>query len=209
MSDLVQQMEAMPEGHWVSVSDLAKLKGISRQTASEKVARLESEGRLSTRKNGRLRMVELATYDRLVGQVGDAAREIGAATKKSVDETSGNGGALRDAQTEKAKYETRLKALDFAERSGQVVPIKGEHGIEAALIKVCDYIVRDLGIPMQWIDEIMEASQKGEPHLRRLMRTKIAEQRKVVAEHLLAVSGEASKAEAQGIDISIHFDGDD
>ncbi|MBZ7923119.1 winged helix-turn-helix domain-containing protein [Ensifer adhaerens] len=209
MSDLVQQMEAMPEGHWISVSELAKLKGISRQTASEKVAKLESEGRLSTRKNGRLRMVELATYDRLVGQIGDAAREIGAATKKSVDEASGNGGALRDAQAEKAKYETRLKALDFAERTGQVVPIKGEHGIEAALIKVCDHVVRDLGMPMQWIDEIMEASRKGEPHLRRLMRTKIAEQRKVVAEHLLELSGEASRAEAQGIDINVHFDGDD
>ncbi|MBB3965941.1 winged helix-turn-helix domain-containing protein [Rhizobium metallidurans] len=209
MSDLVSQMEAMPDGHWVSVSDLAKMKGISRQTASEKVAKLESEGRLSTRKNGRLRMVELATYDRLVGQVGDAAREIGAATKKGSDENSGSGGALRDAQTEKAKYETRLKALDFAERSGQVVPLKGEHGIEGALIKVCDHVVRDLGIPMQWIDEIMEAARKGEPQLRRLMRNKIAEQRKTVAEHLLAVSGEAARAEAQGIDINIHFDGDD
>lgn len=209
MSDLVSQMEAMPDGRWVSVSDLAKMKGISRQTASEKVAKLESEGRLETRKNGRLRMVELATYDRLVGQVGDASREMGAATKKGGDETSGNGGALRDAQTEKAKYETRLKALDFAERSGQVVPLKGEHGIEGALIKVCDSVVRDLGMPMQWIDEIMEAARKGEAPLRRLMRNKIAEQRKAVAEHLLAVSGEAAKAEAQGIDINIHFDGDD
>lgn len=209
MTDLLRQMETMPDGHWVSVSELAKMKGISRQTASEKVSRLEKEGRLSTRMNGRLRMVELATYDRLVGQVGDAAREIGAATKKTTDDASGNGGALRDAQTEKAKYETRLKALDFAERSGQVVPLKGEHGIEGALIKVCDQVVRDLGAPMQWIDEMMEASRKGEPHLRRLIRTKIGEMRKTVAEHLLAVSGEAAKAEAEGIDINIHFDGDD
>ncbi len=194
-------------GLWITVAELARRKGVSKQTAAEKVNRLENEGRISTRKEGRSRLVELAAYDRAVGTVGDASKEIGAQTKR--DETSGENSGLRDAQTERAKYEARLKALDFAERSGLVIPLKGDHGIEGALIKICDQVLRDLGTPMQWVDDLMEASRKGEPHFRRVMRGKVADLRKLVAEHLLALSGEAAKAEADGININIHFDGDE
>tara|TARA_R110002020_G_scaffold471284_1_gene698235 strand:- start:28034 stop:28672 length:639 start_codon:yes stop_codon:yes gene_type:complete len=204
--------QAGPDGVWLSVAQLAQRKGVSRQSLSERIDRLEKEGRLTTRRDGRSRLVELATYDRIVGQVGDAAREIGAETKRQrQDILPGTNGSpsLRDAQADRAQYEAKLKALDFAERTGQVVPLKGEHGIEGALIKVSDQMVRDLGQPMQWVDEIMEASRKGEPHLRRLMRAKISGLRRTVAEHLLALSGEASKAEGDSIQIDIHFEGDD
>lgn len=194
-------------GLWITVAELAQRKGVSRQTAAERVNRLEEEGRISTRREGRSRLVELAAYDRAVGAVGDAAKEIGAQTKR--DESSSENSGLRDAQTERAKYEARLKALDFAERSGLVIPVKGEHGIEGALIKICDQVLRDLGAPMQWVDDLMDASRKGEPHLRRVIRTKIAEQRKLVAEHLMALAGEAAQAEADGVNINIHFDGDE
>lgn len=194
-------------GLWITVSELAQRKGLTRQTVAERVNRLEEEGRISTRREGRSRLVELAAYDRAVGAVGDAAKEIGAQTKR--DEGSSENSGLRDAQTERAKYEARLKALDFAERSGLVIPVKGENGIEGALIKICDQVLRDLGTPMQWVDDLMEASRKGEPHLRRVIRTKIAEQRKLVAEHLMALAGEAAQAEADGVNINIHFDGDE
>lgn len=194
-------------GLWITVAELAQRKGLTRQTVAERVNRLEEEGRISTRREGRSRLVELAAYDRAVGAVGDAAKEIGAQTKR--DETASENSGLRDAQTERAKYEARLKALDFAERSGLVIPVKGENGIEGALIKICDQVLRDLGTPMQWVDDLMEASRKGEPHLRRVIRTKIAEQRKLVAEHLMALAGEAAQAEADGVNINIHFDGDE
>jgi DNA-binding transcriptional ArsR family regulator len=194
-------------GLWITVAELAQRKGLTRQTVAERVNRLEEEGRISTRREGRSRLVELAAYDRAVGAVGDAAKEIGAQTKR--DEGSSENSGLRDAQTERAKYEARLKALDFAERSGLVIPVKGENGIEGALIKICDQVLRDLGTPMQWVDDLMDASRKGEPHLRRVIRTKIAEQRKLVAEHLMALAGEAAQAEADGVNINIHFDGDE
>ena len=205
-------------GVWLTIAELARRKGVSKQAATKRVNRLVEEGRLNVRAEGRNRLVELATYDRLVGQVGDAFKEQAAATvretraeksprQQTLEEVTQPG--LRDAQTERAKYEARLKALDFAERTGQVVPLKGEHGIEGALIKVSDQVVRDLGQPMQWVDEIMEAARKGEPHVRRLLRTKIADLRRTVAEHLLALSGEAAQAESDGIQVDIHFEGDD
>lgn len=205
-------------GVWLTIAELARRKGVSKQAATKRVNRLVEEGRLNVRAEGRNRLVELATYDRLVGQVGDAFKEQAAATVRetraeksprqpTLEEVTQPG--LRDAQTERAKYEARLKALDFAERTGQVVPLKGEHGIEGALIKVSDQVVRHLGQPMQWVDEIMEASRKGEPQLRRLLRSKVAELRRAIAEDLLKISGEAAQAEADGIQIDIHFEGDD
>lgn len=205
-------------GVWLTIAELARRKGVSKQAATKRVNRLVEEGKLIVRADGRNRLVDLATYDRVVGQVGDAYKEQAAETirgqrgekqsrQPTLDEVTQPG--LRDAQTERAKYEARLKALDFAERTGQVVPLKGEHGLEGALIKVSDLIVRDAGQPMQWVDEIMEAARKGEPHLRRLLRGKVAEMRRSMAEHLLALSGEAAQAETDGIQIDIHFEGDD
>lgn len=197
-------------GVWLPIAELARRKGISRQAATKRVNALEEAGKIATRRTGRIREVELATFDRAVGQVGDGYREQSAETvRESRKQDDAPISGLKDAQTERAKYEARLKALELAERSGLVVPLKGEHGIEGALIKVCDQVVRDLGMAMQWIDDIMEAARKGEPHLRRLLRGKIADQRKVVAEHLLAISGEATQVEREGIQIDIHFEGDD
>lgn len=207
MATDAQHSLPMDGGLWITVAELAQRKGVSRQTAAERVNRLEDEGRIATRREGRSRLVDLAAYDRAVGVVGDAAKEIGAQTKR--DEGGGENSGLRDAQTDRARYEARLKALDFAERSGMVIPLKGEHGIEGALIKICDQVLRDLGAPMQWVDDLMEASRKGEPHLRRVMRGKVSDLRRLVAEHLLELSGEAAKAEADGININIHFDGDE
>lgn len=205
----VSEVNANDGGIWLPIADLARRKGISRQAATKRVNALEEAGKLSTRRNGRVREVELATFDRAVGQVGDGFKEQAAETVRDSKKTDETQSGLKDAQTERAKYEARLKALEFAERSGLVIPLKGEHGIEGALIKICDQMLRDLGTPMQWIDDLMEASRKGEPHLRRVMRVKVLELRKLVAEHLLALSGEAAKAEAEGINIDIHFDGDE
>ncbi len=198
-------------GVWLTIAELARRKGISRQAATKRINGLEEAGQISTRRSGRSREVELATFDRAVGQVGDGFKELAAETARDArnkqEEPAVSG--LKDAQTERAKYEARLKALELAERSGLVVPLKGEHGIEGALIKICDQVLRDLGQPMQWIEDILDAARKGEPHLRRTMRAKIASQRKLVAEHLMAISGEAVQAEADGIQMDIHFDGDE
>jgi hypothetical protein len=202
-------------GVWLQIAELARRKGVSKQAVAKRVNKLVEEGKLTVRSDGRKRLVELATYDRIVGQVGDGFKEQAAATvRESREPTTGaepdpQQSGLRDAQTLRAKYEANLKALDFAERTGQVVPLKGEHGIEGALIKVSDQVVRHLGQPMQWVDEIMEASRKGEPQLRRLLRSKVAELRRAIAEDLIKLSGEAAQAEAEGIQIDIHFEGDD
>jgi DNA-binding transcriptional ArsR family regulator len=210
MTDLLNAHDGDALGHWVSVAKLAEMKGISRQSVSEKIDRLEREGRLQTRREGRSRMVEVATYDRIVGQVGDASREIGAESKRGGDGQLNESGALRDAQAARAQYEAKLKALDYAERTGQLVPVKGDHGIETALVKVGEKILRDLGAPMTWVDEIMSAARLGEPELRRVLRKNITEMRRKIADNIMQIAGEAAAAENDGsVQIDLHFDGDE
>jgi DNA-binding transcriptional ArsR family regulator len=208
MTNLLDAMQdGAPAGMWVTVAELARLRKVSRQTISEKVTRLEKEGRVATRMEGRSRLVDLAAYDKAVGQVGDAAREVGAETKKT--EAAPQNGALRDAQADRAQYDARLKALDYAERTRQLVPIKGDQGIETALIRVSDKLVRDMDSPMAWATDLMEASREGEPALRRVLREKCRGLRSMVAEHLMSLAGEGGDAERTGVQVDIDFEGDE
>ncbi|NTI92269.1 winged helix-turn-helix transcriptional regulator [Agrobacterium rhizogenes] len=212
MSDLLDQTASMPaaDGVWLTIAELAKRKNITRQSLSERVARLERDGLIETRQVGRSRLVELATFDRLVGQTGNAYREQGAETKRETADPalqSPASAALRDAQSERAQYEAKLKALDLAERTGAVVPVRGEQGVEAALVKVTEAIIRELGAPMTWVNEILETVRDGEPALRRLLRKKIHKQRENIANRLASIAGEAAEAEKSGVQIDIDFDG--
>jgi DNA-binding transcriptional ArsR family regulator len=186
------------------VAELARRKGVSKQTAAEKVNRLEDEGRITTRREGRRRLVELATYDRAIGAVGDVAKEIGAETKRDEGAPEANSG-YRDAQTERAKYDAQLKALDLAERQGQLIPLRGEHGLETALVRVTEALLRDLGAPLNWVSEILEASREGEPALRRVLRNKVREQRTAMAQTLAKLAGEAAEAEKAGLQVDFMF----
>lgn len=220
MTDINQTTDLPSDGGvWVTVAELARRKDITRQTASEKVAKLESEGRIQTRRDGRSRLVELASYDRAVGQVGNASREMGAETRRDLDGRSDvapsspqgpaappANAALRDAQTERARYDAQLKALELAERTGAVVPVKGDHGVETALVKVAEKMLRDLNAPLQWVTEIMSAAREGEPALRRLLRTKIREQRGKVASSLMELAGDAAESEAAGVTVDLDIE---
>ncbi|MBX5082153.1 winged helix-turn-helix transcriptional regulator [Rhizobium lentis] len=217
MTDLFQSTASSAtgtDGVWLTVAELAKRKGISRQSASERIDRLERDGLIATKRDGRSRLVELATFDRVVGQTGNAFREQGAQTKREMAETQPAAqppvsAALRDAQTERAQYESKLKALDYAERTGQLVAIKGEHGVETALVKATEAIIRELGAPFNWVSEILETVREGEPALRRLLRRKIHEQREAIATRLAAVAGEAAEAERIGVHADIDFGGEE
>ncbi|MER9278734.1 winged helix-turn-helix domain-containing protein [Mesorhizobium sp. M0522] len=190
------QSDAAAKGVWISISDLAKRKNISRQSAKERVDRLVSKGLIETRPEGRSRMIDLAAYDRAVGEVGDAYRETSAETKK---EPAPAHKPLRDAQTERAQYEARLKALDLAERQGKILPIKGDHGIENALTIAGVIIAREIDRFMTVVDDIAVAvAKEGVIGAKRVMKEAIRERRARVAEALAEVIAKGQAAERDG-----------
>lgn len=104
---------------WLSIAELARLKGVARQTAHEKVMRLERQGLLTTRPGpGGTKEVNLGEYEHRTRELGDLVKEQAAATAASFDDP-----ALRDAQRKKIQIETALKTYELAERRGQLVDV--------------------------------------------------------------------------------------
>lgn len=104
------------EGLWLTVTELAALKGIGKPAVSERVARLEAAGLIATRPGkGRAKLVNVAAYDRAVSQTADLARTTGAATKRghAVDTPEPEAEAEPAATSASAVY-TREQARHMA-----------------------------------------------------------------------------------------------
>lgn len=137
MSDLLD------DGLWETVADLARRKGIARQSLHERVDRLAADGLISVRRQGRTKLINVAEYDRAVGQVGDAFKESAAETRAGVDsgETPPSP-ALRDHQARAAQYTADLKFLDLEERLGRLVPIDE---VKTAGVRIGEAVVSIIG----------------------------------------------------------------
>lgn len=181
-------------GVWVTCAELASRKGVSRQAASKRVSQLERDGKIQTRREGKNRLVDLVAYDRAVGEVGDAIKEQSAAAAREKATP-----ALRDAQTDRARYEARIKALDLAERMGGVLPIGGKHGVEEAVKEIGMALARDADGLMRYADEIATAvSKDGVNGARRVLKEIGNRFRTTFAGSLTKIANAGREAEAAG-----------
>jgi hypothetical protein len=132
-------------GLWLSVSEIARQKDKSRQAIAKRVDALVAEGKLETRPGpSGTKLVNLAQFDRAVGETGDAFKEAAAETRA---EAEGGGDqpaspALRDHQARAAQYTADLKYLDLEERLGRLVPIDEAR---AGGVKIGEAVVRIIG----------------------------------------------------------------
>lgn len=80
------------DGLWVTITELAQRKGLGKPAVSERVARFEAQGLLTTRPGkGKAKLVNLAEFDRVAGETTDLGREQGAATRRSIVSPAGAG----------------------------------------------------------------------------------------------------------------------
>lgn len=202
--------EAVAGGVWVTYAELARRRGVSRAAITKRVNRLAAERRIETRAEGSSRLVELASFDRAVGETGDAVKAIAAETARvrrgggRPDDAGGAEqgrmpGTLAAAQTERAQYEARLKALDFAERQRLVLPIRGEHGVETAVTAIGIALARDADGLARWADEIATAvSKDGVAGARRVLKEIGVRFRETFAASLAALAADGEAAEKAG-----------
>src|SRR5258708_27715445 len=102
------KMDLLDVGLWETVARVARRKGITRQSLNERVDRLASEGLIKVRRAGRAKLINVAEFDRVVGEVGDAIKE-GAAATRADDGDAEKNPALRDHQARAAQYTADLK----------------------------------------------------------------------------------------------------
>ena len=136
-------------------------------------------------------------------RIGDASREAAAETvKASKQEPEAKSPKLpdgmRDAQLERVQYEARMKALDYAERTGQLVPVSGPGGIEDAMVLSAEKILAVLELMLRAAPDIVSVAREGEPAVRREIKRIIHKQRVAIGEALRLLEEDGKKIEADG-----------
>jgi hypothetical protein len=152
----------LTDGLWLSISEIARLKGKSRQAIAKRIALLVAKGLLDTRpgENG-TKLVNLARFDRVVGEVGDASKEGAAETRAAIEAAEAPASpALRDHQARAAQYAADLKFLDLEERIGRLVPVVE---VEEAAAKCAEATVRIIDRLPTYADSIASAVGKDGP----------------------------------------------
>ena len=196
---MVSNVEADGGGVWITCAELARRRGVSRAAITKRVDQLDREGKVATRRDGKSRLVELASFDRAVGETGDAVKEQAAETAARQRKGQGSALAMRDAQTERAQYDARLRALDLAERQKALLPIMGAHGIEAASDAIGVALARDLDDLAGYADDIATAvSKDGVAGARRLLKEIAVKVRRRFAESLSQIANQGTAAERDG-----------
>lgn len=121
------------DGLWVSLRELARLKGVDVAAISRRVARFVEEEKLAPRPGPRgAKLINRAEYDRLVGETGDPVKERAAETArlfrdgddapvvaKNDDDPAAQ--LATNAKRTAAVYDAELKKLELGERLGQLI----------------------------------------------------------------------------------------
>ena len=139
---------------WVSIADLARLKGISKQAVSKRVKRLADEKLIEVRPHGRELHVNLAQFDKAVGETTDPAQALrnGAPEPEPetpVDPSYSKSKALRES------YQAENARLDLEERRGNLTLVIEVERREMAIYRR----LRDrlLGLPAKVADNLARA----------------------------------------------------
>jgi DNA-binding MarR family transcriptional regulator len=117
----------------VSLAELARLRGVSRQALAKRVDRLEARGALATIRGQRgERMISIAQFDRATEETTDAVRAGNGAPAESSPK-------LAHAQALRAGYAAEIARLDLDERLGRLLPIED---VERAMTACAEAMVR-------------------------------------------------------------------
>ncbi|MBR0871186.1 hypothetical protein JQ633_12515 [Bradyrhizobium tropiciagri] len=209
MTEHAEQGAAAPpdEGLWLSVTELAERKGVRKSTISEKLKRLVAEQRVRVKPGpGKAKLINVAEYDIAVGEVGDGARELGAATKAAdAGRTTAPSapratvdGRLRDEQTREKAYAADLKFLELERARGNLLPIAEFDAVaDEAASRIAD-IVDSLQARDSELTAI--AVREGENGMRAALKRTVRAQREAIVRAMrdmaIAVRARAASAAA-------------
>lgn len=164
----------------ISISDLARRKGVSKQAISKRAKALAAEGLLSLYPGpNRSVMISEAAYDFAVGSTGDPVKEASAVSAAVIrgaveqpvrtlptEQPSADGETpgYRDAKARDAYYAAELKRLQFEREDKRIYYVEE---VDAALVRMSG-AVREAtkGLPAK-AEEGAEAFEKGMPAFRR------------------------------------------
>lgn len=175
-----------PDAAWVSISELARLKGLSKAAVSERVKGLVEKGQLSTKPGkGKVVLVNLAAFDRVIGETTDLAKAAGAETKRQAAMPSPRDDAAPIYTAEQARhmaYRAESARLDLEERQGKILQVAD---VSNAVTTAGDAIARAIEqLPTMADDVAAEVARSGASGARAALKAKSRELRELVAKEL-------------------------
>ena len=191
------------EGLWLSVAELGRARGISRQSAAERVGRLERLGQLTTRPGaGRSKLVNLAEFDRATADTVDGVRAInGGGSLVSSPAASApivsTDPVLVKEQARRAAYDADLKRLDLLERLGILVQVDR---LREDTTEIAGHMLRALDRLPSKLDEMMAVCGQGPAAGRRFLRDLGIELRTVIATNLQDLTDDFERRPKRDID---------
>ncbi|SHN18343.1 winged helix-turn-helix domain-containing protein [Roseibium suaedae] len=135
-------VDADQSGTWVTIAELGRLHGVSKQAVSKRVRRLEADGKIQVRQEGQSRLVNAAQFARLVADTTDPAQSLrNCSAPVLYDQSapdlltdippdasasaSASGGGQRisynDAKARRAAIDAEIADLNLKERQGELV----------------------------------------------------------------------------------------
>ena len=196
LTDATGAVDARPAGLMLSIADIARRKGVSKQAISKRVARLEQLGQIATHKGPRgTVLVSLAEYDRAVGETSELAHVQAPQPKVAAAAAADAEHSYTREQAREKAYAADLKKLDLDERLGKLVPI--EH-VQHAAVRLAETLVRILDQLQTRSDDIAAAvGKEGSPGARRVLKEIGRDARETMARELERLA-ETAQAEHQG-----------
>jgi hypothetical protein len=191
---------------WISISELARRKGISQQAVSDRISRLGDKIELRPGR-GRERLVNIAQFDQLTGDNSFLPQASAAATVRMLaDEplapalpAAPGGKTISEVQREKLLYDTGLTALKYAEARGEVLPIAGDHGVEQASREIGDAFRQAVGrLHMRAAEIAAVAAKDGVAGVRARLKSAERDILRSLATALAAVGDKGKAIEASG-----------
>jgi hypothetical protein len=194
--DLLGDVDGDTEtGVWMALSEIARLRGTSRQAISKRVKRLGLPTRPGPK--GTL-MVELASFDRATHQATVPSGFDGGPAMERAEYLPARHTRSIGAETplvERTRYEAALRRLDLEERLGKVVATKQ---VEEAMVAAGTTIARVFERLTSSSSEIYAATRDGEPAVRQLLRRLADDMRRDAAKALAELHRQGEAEEAAG-----------
>ncbi len=163
---------------WMSVSDIAGARGVSKQAVSKQLSRFGS--RVPTRKDGIRLMVDVDAYERVAGAETDPAqalrnRDVNAAAAQPVlplatapaaqpkrDASQIAGAAFSVHRAKRESYDAELSRLALEKETGKLVPVEQ---VTDALVTCAQKLVRIIdALPGESEDLQVRAILKRKAH---------------------------------------------
>ncbi len=154
----------MNDGVWISVSEVAAARGVSKQAVHQRLKKLN--GKVSTKTEGRQMLMNIAEYDRAVDADTDPAQAL---RNRDSDSKIGSSVKFADERAKRESYEAELARLKLEEQLGKLIPIAE---VEQAMVRLAERLLRSIE---QW------PSMSDDVAVRKVLKEKVLEARGILA----------------------------